>query len=240
MAAKKGSKKTTGSAEPKKRGRPKKEKKITHVALVVDRSGSMSSVEEAAFAGINEQIKTLKDTGSQGGETFVTYIQFDHISDLVFDKKPSTDLQEITRDQYSPRGTTAMYDAVWTAIKRLKDGVKETKDTAYLVVVISDGGENASREVTGSQLSTEIKQLQASGKWTFAYMLSNQDLSAVQQDLGLRQGNVAAFISTAAGTTDAFCQMATRTANYMSTRSTGTLSVSDFYSPIDIDSDTKK
>lgn len=232
MPAKKGSKKST-SEPKKKRGRPKKEKKITYVALVVDRSGSMQSVQESAFSGINEQINTLKKTGHKGGETFVTYIQFDNVTDLVFDKKASTELTEITRDQYSPRGSTAMYDAVWSAIKRLKDGVVETKDTGYLVVVISDGWENASREVTGQQLADEIKTLQETGKWTFAYMLSNQDLTKVSKALNLNVNNMAAYTATSAGTHDAFGTMASSTANYMGLRAKGVTRSTNFYSPPD-------
>jgi hypothetical protein len=241
MAAKKGSSKKKAADAPKKpRGRPKKAKKVTYVALVVDRSGSMSTVAEAAFSGINEQLDTLKHQGDKGGDTFVTYIQFDSVIDLVFDKKPAKDLTPITRDQYIPRGSTAMYDAVYTAINRLKDGVKQTKDTGFLVVVISDGEENASREVTSQQLADEVKSLQATGKWTFAYMLSNQDLTTVREKLGLSANNMASYASTAMGTQSAFRNMAVNTANYMTLREQGTTSTMNFYTPDEPKTDETK
>jgi Mg-chelatase subunit ChlD len=227
MAAKKSKKDPNTPKKP--RGRPKKAKKVTYVALVVDRSGSMGTVQQAAYTGINEQIKSLRDNASKGGDTFVTYVQFDNVIDLLFDKKPAKDLVDIRQDQYQPRGSTAMYDAVWTAIKRLKDGVTETADTGFLVVVISDGYENASREVTGTQLAAEIKLLEASGKWTFSYMLSNQDLKVVQQTLNLSIGNMASYVNTSTGTVDAFLRSADSTAQYLNTRSKGITAVKDFY-----------
>src|SRR5574338_1175969 len=83
-------------------------KKLTYVALVVDRSGSMSTIQRETFNSINERIKQLKKTGGKGGKTFVSYIQFDDVIETVYDKIPHTKLVEITEDQYAPRGYTSL------------------------------------------------------------------------------------------------------------------------------------
>jgi Mg-chelatase subunit ChlD len=213
-------------------------RKTTRVALVIDRSGSMSSVEKAAFDGINEQINVIRRDADQGGDTYVTYIQFDDFVETVFSNQHASELKNITRDQYSPRGSTAMRDAVGTAIEMLKSQTGSDEDVAYLVVTISDGAENASRQYTADRLAAIVKELKQTGRWTFTMMLSNVDLS-VAKNLGVDLGNSVTYTSTEAGTVQAFAQMSTSTGNYFGARSTNTLSVNNFYSPTDAPTTTQ-
>lgn len=229
MTAKKTTKKTATKAPAKKRtAKPGR----TYVALVIDRSGSMGLVQKAALSGINEQINVLKSQGDNN-EVYVTFVQFDDVIEVLYDKKPASELVPLNENQYVPRGTTAMYDAVWTAINRLETGVKPTKKDAFLVVVISDGMENASKEATSATLASRIKALQETGQWTFSYMLSNQDLSVVSKTLGVDMGNISAFDSlTAQGTADGFGQAKNATSNYLSMRGSGLTSTRSFYSDV--------
>jgi Mg-chelatase subunit ChlD len=235
-------KKATGATNEVKRGRgrPKgaknKPKKTTRVVLVVDRSGSMSSVRQAAFDGVNEQIATIKRNAKLTGKTYTTYIQFDDVVEIVFENKEATELVPITFDQYVPRGSTALRDATFTAIKSLQHvGAKDGEDTGYLVVVISDGGENASKDITADALKTEITTLEATGKWTFTYMLSNVDAQTVGQSLGVSAYNVASFTSNAAGTQQAFSQMSSSYHSYATLRSSGVKGSTTFYKPTTTD-----
>jgi uncharacterized protein YegL len=216
------------------RGRPKgsknKPKKVTRVALVIDRSGSMNSVRQSAFDGINEQISTIKKNVKLTGKTYVTYIQFDQEIETVFENKDAKDLTPITYNQYEPRGTTALRDATLTAIKSLQSaGAKDGDDAGYLVVVISDGAENASKDITATELKAEITKLEATGNWTFTYMLSNVDSQAVAASLGVSVGNVSTYHATLAGTTDAFSQMSGSYTAYASLRSSGVRGTNVFY-----------
>jgi uncharacterized protein YegL len=223
-------KKTAKKKAPPKKRVSKKVKKQTYVAIVVDRSGSMSSVQKAAVSGINEQIKALRDNAEKGGDTRVTYIQFDSEIDTLYANRPASELKEILDSEFQPRGLTAMRDAVWTAINTLKASVKEvTDDTAFLVVVISDGIENASRECTQEMLAKETKFLEATDKWTFTYLLSNQDIKLAEQMLGVRKGNIASYASTNVGTSRGFASMASNTANYLSSREVGMTYSANFY-----------
>lgn len=203
------------------------EDKLTYVALVIDRSGSMGSVMKEALAGINEQISSIKTNASKGGTTYVSLIEFDDVIDVVFANKLAADLQEVT--EYYPRNTTAMYDAVGRAITLL-ESCTETKDTGYLVVVISDGMENASKEWNSVKLADKVKRLQATGKWTFAYMLSNVDLS-LATNLGVPLNNVRSYISTNIGTQEAMLSNSISTVNYLSSRASGLTMSTDFHKP---------
>jgi Mg-chelatase subunit ChlD len=224
---------TAGTRKP----RIKKAKKQTFVALVIDRSGSMHSVEAAALNGINEQIHLFKSQGELGGETFVSFIQFDDEIEVVFDKLPSNKLVEITNAQYVPRGSTSMLDAIGVAIENLKKDVVETDDTAYLIVLLSDGAENSSKKENWSTIAEKITKLQATGKWTVTTLLSNVDIAQVRQGLNIPAGNIGTFTSTMKGMAAGFGQINNASTAYMSSRSVGACSTSAFYSPDVVDSD---
>jgi uncharacterized protein YegL len=207
------------------------EKMVTRVALVIDRSGSMGSIRQQALDGINEQLNGLRASAGVAGETYVTLIDFDNEIKVHFNQREASKLTNLEPADFVPRGSTALYDATMTAISRLQEEKETCENTAYLVVVITDGGENASR-TSKHTLASRIKELQGTGKWTFTYMLSNVDLS-VATDLNVPASNVGTwYSSTAAGASAGFAYTSNSIGNYVNTRGlTGTLSVSNFYSP---------
>lgn len=215
----------------------KKVKQITRVALVVDRSGSMRSILEAARSGLFEQLNTIKNNADKSDETYLTLISFDNEITTHFDGVNIKKLKEVEINKViDPRGMTAMNDAVMTAIDLLKKR-RDTSGTAYLIIVISDGWENASETPT-YKLSERIKELEGTGKWTFTYMLSNNDIHKVAKDLNLDMGNVAAFEYTSTGTKEAFATMAMSTGTYFSSRAAGQLRTSNFYNTSDSEDKT--
>lgn len=229
MPAKKVAAKNTTVSTSKRARKPKKQ---THIALVVDRSGSMTPIADAAFDAINEQINAIKSNVKLTGDTYVSYIQFDEHIETVFQGVHAKDLQPITRDQYSPRGSTAIFDALGRAVEVVRTGVTETDDTAYLVVLISDGSENASREFTKSSIQSLMKQLEDSKKWTFSYMLSNLTVSQMydfQHWTGAAAGNVSTFTSTNAGTIQASAKLSNSISTYATLRSSGQTFTNTFY-----------
>lgn len=228
-AAKKAAAKKTAAP----RTRKKKGIKKTYIALVVDRSGSMASIEQSAFNAINEQLMQIKANAHLTGETYVSYIQFDDTPEIVFHHKDANTLEKITPAQFSPRGSTAIRDAMGRTIEKLQEGVVETDDTAYLVILISDGEENASRVVSPEQISALTKTLQDSGRWTFTYMMSNltiDQMSRFTSTMNAAMGNVATFTADSMGMMTGSLAMRTSLDSYSNSRGAGNLSVSNFYS----------
>jgi Mg-chelatase subunit ChlD len=212
----------------------KKNQKKTYVAIVIDRSGSMSSIHKETVDGINQQLKVFRDQGDLAGKTEISLIQFDDVTEPIFLDKGPTELKEWAYNEFRPRGSTAMYDGIWNAINHLKTK-EETDDTGFLVCVISDGGENASKEVTQQILSTEIKRLQDSGKWTFTYMMANQDIHTVANTFNASPSNIATYTASSLGSSTAYTVNASNTSTYLNSRSVGTTSVNAFYSNADKD-----
>jgi len=145
-------------AKPRKT--PKKAT-TTDVTVVLDRSGSMAFRKADTIGAFNEFLKEqrkLKD------KCHFTFIQFDDEYEAVFEG----DIQNcsfINDDTYVPRGSTALFDAVNRAIS----GADTRKATNRVVVVITDGEENSSREVTMAKLSENIKARQGKG-WEFLFL----------------------------------------------------------------------
>ncbi len=100
-----------------------------------------------------------------------------------------------------------------STINDAKDKVGK-KDKA-LVVIITDGAENSSREYTQKDLSKLVEGLQAKGNWTFTYLGANQDAWANASKWGFDKGNVASFNATDSGATMAFASMSTNSAMYV-------------------------
>ena len=212
----------------------------TQIAIVLDRSGSMESCRKETIDAFNEQVKTIRQNSKKGMDTRVSLFTFATVADEPkFFNEPVTSLEELTMEDYKPNGYTAMYDGVGKAITMLSD-LKEDKDTAYLVVIISDGQENHSREFNAYKIAERIKSLEATKHWTFTYLGANQDLSQVSKLMNIPMGNMMCFASTPVGVRAAQGQVLCSTASYMNARSVGATNVDNFYVNNDKTADDKK
>ena len=225
----------------KKKVTPKKRKtnKKTYVCIVLDRSGSMSSIHKQTVDGMNQQFDAIKKSAKLAGDTRVSLVQFDDVVEIKSDAVSPADLREWSMSDFAPRNSTAMYDGIWAAINHLKEK-SVTDDTSYLICVISDGEENASKEVTQQILTDEIKRLQDKGNWTFQYLLSNVDINAARQTFGASASNIASFNSSVNGAGATYTLTAASMDSYLNTRGmTHANLMEDNYIPF-TDEDKKK
>lgn len=171
----------------------------THIAIILDRSGSMESIRGETIAHFNEQIETVTKE-SAGLDTSVSLVTFSSTVEIVFANKSINEVKPLTLKTYTPNGGTALYDAVGIAINGLSDLQDiNKKDTAVLVIILSDGGENASRTFTQAHIAEKIQTLQDTKRWTFTYLGANQDLAKIQEQLNIPKGNIQSFVADAGG-----------------------------------------
>lgn len=199
------------------------------VAMVLDKSGSMGAIKGATVEGFNHQLQTLRDTSPQGGDTKTMLTVFDGEVE-VGDLTRLSEMKDLTDKTYCPGGVTAMYDAVGKTIEKIRSEVTDHEDQSYLVVVVSDGMENASREFDGGEIASMVKELQDTGRWTFAYLGANQDLTQVRKSTGMLVNNMASFDATDEGMRRAMYATASATGNYMSARAKNVMRSASFYS----------
>ncbi|AZQ64018.1 VWA domain-containing protein [Flammeovirga pectinis] len=175
----------------------------TDYLLILDRSGSMDSCWKATIDGLNEQISTIKRLNQDNKEqqyTISLLVFDDEIEWVVFRKKPSK-VQKFTGNEFPPRGLTALHDAIGFGIKKLNKSLKTTTTNSLqfpVVVIMTDGGENASKEYTITQINKKINALKEK-KWSITFIGANQDVLETAKKLGVSKEMAHSFTSDSDG-----------------------------------------
>ncbi|MFA5762771.1 MAG: vWA domain-containing protein [Bacilli bacterium] len=207
-------------------------KPITHVAIILDRSGSMECCRAETISGFNEQVQKITGKTKADGtadSTLITLVLFNHEVEFIHFASPVDSLKEITSEQYVPNGTTAMLDAVGLTLTRFEREVEDDEDTHYLVVVITDGEENDSKEFTYERIAEMIRKRQQTSHWTFSYMGANQDLSDLSKRLNIPKSNTATYSSCPSGTMIAFGSLSKSMLGFLDKQSKGTATSDKFF-----------
>jgi hypothetical protein len=174
-------------------------KVFTDITFILDRSGSMASLREAACRSINDYMRTVDQETGDGCWTLVQFDDphsargageaFPHeiFTQVLSERRPFLEVQN-----FQPRGRTALRDAMATTILRAKARIESQvpedlrKDFRVLIVTMTDGLENASQQYTQAKLNELIAERQKAG-WVFVYLGANQDAFAEGQNLGIDQ-----------------------------------------------------
>ena len=108
------------------------------VGLVIDNSGSMRDKRDR----VNAAALTFVQTSNPQDEVFVVNFNDDYYLDL--DKDFTNDINELKEalERIDSRGSTALYDAIIGSLDHLKKGSRDKK----VLLVVSDGEDNASRK----------------------------------------------------------------------------------------------
>jgi Mg-chelatase subunit ChlD len=154
----------------------------TEIICILDRSGSMASIKNDAIGGFNTY---LAEQQKEEGEATMTLVLFNHSHEVVFKNKPIREVEPLNSSTFVPSGTTALLDAIGTT---LNESIEETADK-HLVVILTDGEENASKEYTGEAVKKITESLRESGKWEFIYLGANQDAFSVASSMGISTSN---------------------------------------------------
>lgn len=165
----------------------------TRVLIIQDRSGSMGSRVQETIDGYNEYIATLQEDDSD--EAFLTLVQFDNRYEVKVKDKPVGRVPQLNRDTFVPRGMTRLLDAVGRSLSEFKETVGKT-DRA-LVVIMTDGGENDSREWDSHKVSDLITELEDTDRYTFIFMGAGRDAWSGGRLMGLSKSQYTQYGSSA-------------------------------------------
>jgi uncharacterized protein YegL len=185
------------------------------ITYVLDRSGSMAAIWDDVLGGLNTYIKEQQEAE---GKTWFSLITFDTVVEKPFRGKNVNDLPKVTNEHVSPRGGTALLDAIGLAITDADKWLTEHPHFSgkTLIAIMTDGHENSSHEQTNASISKLITVKEEAG-WTIAYMGANQDAWAVAQGIGIRyKGGTTTFEASQAGTQSVYRTMSNSTANLRS------------------------
>ena len=76
-------------------------KNLTELVFILDRSGSMSGLENDTIGGFNGMIEKQKN---ESGEAYVSTVLFDNVSEVIHDRIDIQKIEPLTRNQYYVRG----------------------------------------------------------------------------------------------------------------------------------------
>ena len=169
--------------------------------ILLDESGSMSSIWRQALDGINETFNGIRKTQDEypSQHQYVSIVTFEGNGvrgvKTLRDRIPVENIQNLKDDDYRPGGCTPLYDAMGLSLNYLQHCVRD--EDVVLVTIITDGYENSSNEYSVHTIKTLVDKLRGRG-WTFAYIGANQD--AVEVAKGLNIDNAMNFDATPQGT----------------------------------------
>lgn len=141
-------------------------KGLTELVFILDRSGSMSGLEEDTIGGFNAMLEKQKEVK---GEAVVTTVLFDNEYELLHDRIKLNGIEPMTKKQYFVRGCTSLLDAVGKTIMKIdnvqKNTVEDLRAEKVIFVITTDGLENASKEYSYKTLKKLITNYKNKYSW---------------------------------------------------------------------------
>ena len=157
---------------------------LTHIYLLLDRSGSMQSIKADTEGGFAAFVEEQRHTP---GECRVTLAQFDNHYDVVYVDRPIADVPAL---DLQPRGSTALLDAMGRSITeagtKLAVLPEDQRPDTVIVAIMTDGHENASQEWTHPAIKSLVEQQTELYGWQFLYMGADQDAIEVGRNIGIK------------------------------------------------------
>ncbi|WP_405137557.1 vWA domain-containing protein [Nocardia sp. NBC_01388] len=159
----------------------------TLIAVLLDRSGSMAAVRSDTEGGFDQFIRDQREKPCTAA---VTLAQFDNEYELVYSDVPVADVAPL---KLVPRGMTALYDGIGKLTTdigaKLSATPEDERPGSVLVVVLTDGHENASSEWTHDAVQALIRQQQDQWKWTYLFLGATLDAVQTGVSMGIARAN---------------------------------------------------
>lgn len=178
------------------------------MVFIIDRSGSMSGLEEDTIGGFNAM---LQEQQVVEGEAFLTTVLFDDRYELLYDHVDIQRVAPLTRDDYTVRGSTALLDAIGMTIHKIKKIQRSTSEESraekVLFLIITDGQENASRHYTVDMIKERIEHQKQKYGWEFIFFGANMDAIAEAAKIGIAADRARNYSADACGTQSAYTAM---------------------------------
>lgn len=172
---------------------------MTELVFILDRSGSMSGLEDDTIGGFNGMLKKQKE---ESDDVNVTTVLFDDKVDIIHDRFPINIVEPLTNKDYYVRGCTALLDAVGMAVHKVEN-VQEHLPEDYkagkiIFVITTDGHENSSKEYSYSQIRKMIEAKKEIG-WEFLFLGANIDAIGEAEKIGISRNRAVTYENDSEG-----------------------------------------
>jgi hypothetical protein len=189
----------------------------THITVILDRTGSMQSIRDDTIGGFNAFLEQQK---IEPGMATLTLVQFDTQDpyEVIHKFKPIQEVSALTRETFVPRASTPLLDALGRGINDLEACIGQLKEedrpAKVVVVIVTDGRENSSREFRKDQIEKMVKEQKEKHAWQFVFLSS--DLAAIDdaRSVGMDPNSTLAFQKNAKGTAGGWASLSSQTGRY--------------------------
>ena len=175
-------------------------KNLTEIVFVLNRSGSMTPLEEDTIGGFNEFIEKQRKIE---GEAYITTVLFDTSYQVLHEHVALDEVKPLTKDDYSARGGTALLDAVGRTIDNLgvclSNTPEEERPEHVIFVITTDGEENSSMSYSLQKVREMIAHQQEKYSWQFIFLGANMDAVSEAGKLGICASHAANFTPSHSG-----------------------------------------
>ncbi|MFM9057083.1 MAG: VWA domain-containing protein [Bacteroidota bacterium] len=158
--------------------------------LLVDASGSMSNLRHETLEAINSQILSIRSLAKEvkEQEVLVSLCFFNTDTRNVYSSLHPDQAPILELSQYRTDGSTALLDALGQRIEEISKSITPYDDV--VMVVVTDGEENASQFYTSQQVARRISEKKESGHWTFSFLGADFDSWKVARQLNIDRDEV--------------------------------------------------
>jgi hypothetical protein len=190
-------------------------KDLTAIAVVLDASGSMQSLATDTIGNFNQFLQEQK---AEPGEALYTLCRFSDTFSLINDFVKLAGVPALTASTYKPHGSTALLDAMGFTIdhlgKKLSAMPETDRPSKVIVLVITDGQENASKIFTKDQIASMVKHQQDKYSWQIMFFGSSIDQISDGQSLGVASVNTIQYDASPQGTQRLYSNISNTVSTY--------------------------
>lgn len=182
---------------------------LTHIVVVLDRSGSMALLRQETIGGFNYFIAEQKKVE---GQCTLTLTQFDNQFQVDYSNKPIQEVPDLTTETYMPRGYTKLLDAIGKTINEVGEELKgiqeELRPSKVIVCIITDGQENSSQEFNWGQVKALMDTQRSKYSWDFLFLSSSEAaIESAVKGLGMGRDTTLSYAPSGMGTGVAMASM---------------------------------
>ncbi|WP_270302443.1 vWA domain-containing protein [Terrisporobacter petrolearius] len=171
---------------------------LTEVVFILDRSGSMSGLEDDTIGGFNSMLKKQRE---EEGDANVTTVLFDDEIEMLHKRVDIKEIKNITSKDYYVRGCTALLDAIGYSINfMINVQKKEERAKNVLFIITTDGYENASKEYSYEKIKKMITYEKERYNWQFLFLGANIDAISTAKNFGISEEFASNYVSDEVGT----------------------------------------
>jgi len=212
----------------------------TFIGFSLDHSASMRGITQAAAKDYNTNIASVKQNAIDHNQDVIVSVVncgAGHTASVKREIVNSsvTVLKPIPEREYEANGRgTPLYHSVGELIEMF-EALPEASDinTSFLLMVITDGEENASLKWNSVSLANKIKQLHATDRWSFVFRVPRGYGKKLAKTLDIFEGNIQEWDQTTKGLEQASQITTQAIGGYFKSRSLGQTSTSSFYTSLD-------